>query len=117
MAITVTWSIMDMKRDVATGGVKEVVWQCVAADDTHTECKAVEGGKYRCTAEPEDAAFVAYDDLTEEIVLGWVYASLVEGEETADEAKARVAANRTGKVEGQIARKTAEATGTPWAAA
>jgi hypothetical protein len=59
---------------------------------------------------------VAYEDLTEEVVLGWVYASLIEGEETADEAKARIAENRTGKVEAQVARKTAEANGTPWAA-
>jgi hypothetical protein len=102
-----------MKRDVASGGVKIVYWQCVAADDTHAECSAVEGGKMRL--EPDAEGFVAYDDLTEATVLGWVYDSLVEGEETADEAKARIAADRTGKVEAQVVRKTAEATGTPWA--
>jgi len=45
-----------------------------------------------------------------------VYDSLIEGEETADEAKARIEENRQGKVDAQVARKTAEATGTPWAA-
>ncbi|MDB0024386.1 hypothetical protein N9E36_02810 [bacterium] len=117
MAITTTWSIQDMKRDVASGGVKLVYWSCVAADDTHTECAATEGGKLRLEPDATAAGFVAYDDLTEETVLGWVYDSLIEGEETADEAKARIAANRTGKVEAQVARKTAEADGTPWAAA
>ena len=117
MATTVTWSVLDMKRDVATGGVKLVYWQCLAADDTHTECTASEAGKLRLEPDADADSFVAYDDLTEEIVLGWVYASLVEGEEeTADEAKTRIAANRTGKVEAQVARKTAEASGTPWAA-
>lgn len=116
MAITVTWSISDMVRDAATGGVKTVYWSCVAADDTHTECTATEGGKLRCEPDAEAADFVAYEDLTEEVVLGWVYASLIEGEETADEAKARIAENRTGKVEAQVARKTADANGTPWAA-
>jgi hypothetical protein len=117
MATTVTWSVLDMKRDVATGGVKLVYWQCLAADDTHTECSASEAGKLTCEPDATADGFVEYDDLTEEIVLGWVYASLVEGdEETADEAKARIAANRTGKVEAQVARKTAEASGTPWAA-
>jgi len=53
--------------------------------------------------------------LTEATVLGWVYNSLIEGEETADEAKARIETVRTGKVEAQIARKTAQASGTPWA--
>lgn len=117
MAITVTWSVMDMKRDVATGGVKEVYWQCLAADDAHTDCTAVEAGRLRCEPDATDDDFVAYNDLTEAVVLDWVYASLVEGEEeTADEAKARIAANRTGKVEAQVARKTTDANGTPWAA-
>jgi hypothetical protein len=105
-----------MVRDAATGGVKMVYWQCVAADDAHTECSAVEGGKLRLEPDAGVEGFVAYDDLTEETVLGWVYDSLVEDEETPDEAKARIAANRTGKVEAQVARKTAEANGTPWAA-
>jgi hypothetical protein len=116
MAITVTWSVSDMKRDVATGGVNLVYWQCVAADETLPECTATEAGKLRLEPDADAAGFVAYDDLTEETVLGWVCASLIEGEETADEAKARIAANRTSKVEAQLARKTAEANGTPWAA-
>lgn len=36
--------------------------------------------------------------------------------ELADEAKARVEANRQGKVTAQVARKTADASGVPWAA-
>lgn len=115
MATIVTWSVTDMKRDVASGGVKLAYWQCVAADDTHTECSATEGGKLRLEPDASANGFVAYDDLTETTVLGWVYDSLIEGEETADEAKARIAANRTGKVEAQVARKTDEADGTPWA--
>jgi hypothetical protein len=39
--------------------------------------------------------------LTEADVLGWVYASLVEGEETPEEAL-RVEADRTAKVQKQI---------------
>ena len=116
MAITVTWSVTDMKRDVASGGVKLVYWSCIAADDTHTECTATEGGKLRLEPDADAEGFVAYDDLTEATVLGWVCDSLIEGEETADEAKARIATDRTGKVEAQVARKTAEASGTPWAA-
>ena len=116
MAITVTWSVTDMKRDVASGGVKLVHWQCIATDGTHTECTATDGGKLRLEPDASADGFVAYDDLTEATVLGWVYDSLIEGEETADEAKARVAANRTGKVEAQVARKAAGANGIPWAA-
>lgn len=108
MAITVTWSVTDMKRDAATGGVKEVRWQCIAQADTGES--AVEAGKLICTPDPDAEGFVAFEDLTEELVLGWVKAS---DEVDADE----IEANRTGKVEAQIARKTAEANGVPWAAA
>ena len=117
MATVITWSVLDMKRDVATGGVKEVRWQCHASDDAHPDCAAVEAGKYRCTPDASADGFIAYDDLTEEVVLDWVFDSFATDDETADEAKARIAANRTGKVEAQVARKTAEANGTPWAVA
>jgi hypothetical protein len=52
--------------------------------------------------------------LTEADVLGWVYASLVEGEETPDEAKARVEADRDAKVQKQIDAAATTASGVPW---
>ena len=113
MAITTTWTINNMVRDTDTGGVITVYYQCVAKADTGES--AVEGGKLRLEPDASSPDFVAYDDLTEATVLGWVYNSLKEGDETAEEAKARIEANRTGKVEAQIARKTAQASGTPWA--
>jgi hypothetical protein len=77
---------------------------------------ATEGGKLRCEPDPSSPNYVAYEDLTQEIVLGWVYDSLIEGDETADEAKARIEANRSGKVQGQIDRANSDASGIPWAA-
>ena len=114
MAQTTTCKINDMVRDDATGGVKTVYWECHVSDNTHTDCTAVEGGKMRLDPDPDASDFVAYADLTEATVLGWVYDSLIEDEETADEAKARIETNRQGKVTAQVARKTAEATGMPW---
>jgi hypothetical protein len=106
MAITVTWSVLDMKRDAATGGVKEVRWQCVAEADTGES--AVEAGKLLLEPDATAEDFIAYEDLTEEVVLGWV-----KGQEGFDADE--IETNRTGKVEAQIARNTAEATGMPWA--
>jgi hypothetical protein len=116
MTAQVTWSIQDMKRNTADGGVTTVYWSCVAKDDVHADCSAIEAGKLRFDSVDTSASdFVAYDSLTEETVLGWVYASLVEGEETPEQAKARIEDVRKGKVDAQVARKTAEATGMPWA--
>ena len=114
MAQTTTWKIMDMKRATDTGAVDTVYWECRVTDDDHLDCTAVEGGKLRLDPDPTAADFIAYDSLTEATVLGWVYDSLIEGDETAAEAKARVEANRQGKVTAQVARKTAEANGMPW---
>ena len=113
MAISTTWSVSNMTRNEADGGVVTVYWSCVASDGTFS---ATEGGKLRCEPDADAEGFVAYADLTEADVLGWVYTSLIEGEETADEAKARIEANRTGKVQGQIDRASAQAEGMPWVA-
>jgi hypothetical protein len=113
MAISTTWSVSNMTRNEADGGVVTVYWSCVASDGTFS---ATEGGKLRCEPDADADGFVAYADLTEADVLGWVYTSLIEGEETADEAKARIEANRTGKVQGQIDRASAQAEGMPWVA-
>jgi hypothetical protein len=58
--------------------------------------------------------YIPYADLTEADVLGWVYASLVEGEETPEEAKARVEADRDAKVQKQIDAAATTASGVPW---
>ena len=113
MAISTTWSVSNMTRNEADGGVVTVYWSCVASDGTFS---ATEGGKLRCEPDADADGFVAYADLTEADVLGWVYTSLIEGEETADEAKSRIEANRTGKVQGQIDRASAQAEGMPWVA-
>lgn len=113
MAISTTWSVSNMTRNEADGGVVTVYWSCVASNGTFS---ATEGGKLRCEPDASADDFVAYADLTEADVLGWVYTSLIEGEETADEAKARIEANRTGKVQGQIDRASAQAEGMPWVA-
>ena len=116
MAHTTTWKVLDMTRDSATGGVTIVRWECRVNDDTHTDCSAVEAGKLVQTYDTSAPDWVDYDDLTEATVLGWVYDSLIEGDETAAEAKARIEADRQAKVTAQVEKKTSVATGTPWAA-
>ena len=114
MAINTTWSVNDMTHMDSDGGVITVYWSCVAASDGSPSYTATEGGKLRCEYDASSPDFIPYADLTEADVLGWVYTSLIEGEETADEAKARVEADRTAKVQGQIDRAASQASGVPW---
>ena len=114
MAINNTWSVSDMQHMDSDGGVFLVYWSMVAASDGTPSYTASEGGKLRCTYDASAAGFIPYADLTEADVLGWVYASLVEGEETPDEAKARVEADRDSKVQKQIDAAATTASGVPW---
>ena len=117
MAITTTWSVNDMTHKDSDGGVFLVTWLLIAqSDEAKPLYSAQEGGKLRCTADPSASDYIAYADLTEADVLGWVYNSLIEGDETTAEAKARIEAERTAKVQGQIDRAAANSTGVPWAA-
>jgi len=102
-----------MTHKDSDGGVFLVYWSLIATDGTYS---AQEGGKLRCTADPSASDYIAYADLTEADVLGWVYDSLIVGDETAAEAKARVEADRTAKVQKQIDAAATTASGVPWAA-
>ncbi len=114
MAITTTWSVNDMTHMDSDGGVILVYWSLTAASDGTPSYTAQEGGKLRLTYDASSSSFISYDDLKESDVLGWVYDSLIEGEETADEAKKRIEDDRTAKVQGQIDRAASQATGLPW---
>ena len=114
MAITNTWSVTDMTHVDADGGVIKAYWSCTALSDTTPSYTAVEGGKLTCTYDASASGFIAYASLTEADVLGWIYTSLIEDSETAAQAKKRIEDNRKARVQGQIDRATAQATGVPW---
>ena len=114
MAINCTWSVSDMTHMDSDGGVIIVYWSLIAQSDGTPSYSATEGGKLRLTYDASSSDFIPYADLTEADVLGWVYTSLIEGDETADEAKARVEADRTAKVQGQIDRAASQSDGVPW---
>jgi len=114
MAITTTWKVGDMTHVDADGGVIKAYWTCTALSDTTPAYSAVEGGKLLCTYDASASGYIAYASLTEADVLGWIWTSLIEGSETAAEAKARIEDNRTSRVQGQIDRATTQAEGVPW---
>ena len=104
MAITKTWEINTLERELADGYVKKVIYRVKGIDGS--EEKARETGEVEL-AKPD--TLVPYKDLTESTVLGWVKAKL-----DADNAGTVAAIEKS--LEDKIALITTpvEATGKPW---
>ena len=95
---TVNWTISTLDRDVATGYVRTCHWQATAVDGEHT------ASIYSTASWADGTVNIAYDQLTPETVLGWVWANGVD--KTATEAA--LAANIA------LQKAPVTASGTPW---
>lgn len=104
--VTTTWKVLGMTRVVSDGFVVTVDWSCTAASGVFPDVKsAFAAGQEHYENNPDEPGFVPYDQLTEQIVLGWVF-------ETLGDQKAKIEADLTAKVEAQLHPVTAE--GLPW---
>jgi hypothetical protein len=99
MANTI-WTISTLDRDVATGFVNCAHWTATAVDGDFS------ASAYATVSWAEGTPAIAYANLTEATVLGWVWESV---DKTATEAS----------LAAQIAllKNPVKATGTPWSAA
>jgi hypothetical protein len=99
-----TWTIANLERNVADGGVTVAHWRVTESEtvgeDTFT---ASAYGTVGFTPDADADDFVAYDDLTEEVVMGWVWESVNQ-----EETEAALTAN----IEGQ--KNPVSADGMPW---
>ncbi len=72
-----TWTIEQLRRNSADGGVITVFWKCKA--DGVTDKFGNElflRGTFDFTPDPASPDFVPFDNLTEDVVLGWVQAEI-----------------------------------------
>jgi len=99
-----TWTIANLERNVADGGVTVAHWRVTESEtvgeDTFT---ASAYGTVGFTPDASADDFVAYNDLTEEVVMGWVHA---EVDQSATEAAL------TANIAGQ--KNPVSADGMPW---
>ena len=95
-----TWTIANLERDVATGGVTVCHWSVTEVDGDYS---ASAYGTVGLTPDATAEDFIPYDSLTEDVVLGWVQADV---DQTAIEA------GLTANIEEQ--KTPATATGMPW---
>ena len=94
---TVNWTISTLDRNTSNGFVTCAHWQCTAVDGEHT------ASIYSTCSWADGTVNIAYDALTPETVLNWVWESV---DKTATEAA--LAANIA------LQKAPVTASGTPW---
>jgi len=95
-----TWTIANLERNLSDGGVTVAHWRVTEVDGDYS---ASSYGTVGFTPDASDPSFVAYDNLTESDVLGWVWA---EVDQAATEAAL------TAKIEAD--KNPVSADGMPW---
>lgn len=100
MAITYTWTIPTVERNLSDGGVTVAHWRCDAVDGDYS---ASSYGTCGFTPDASASDFVAYDNLTEATVIGWVQANVSQADTEAALA-AKITADKT----------PTTGAGTPW---
>lgn len=74
MAVTYTWTIAQLERNTADGGVTVAHWRCEGADG---EATGSSYGTTSWTPDPSASDFIAFDSLTQDNVLAWVWNTVV----------------------------------------
>ena len=95
-----TWTIGTLERNVADGGVVVAHWRASLVDG---DFSASSYGTCGFTPDPSDSGFVAYDSLTEAVVVGWVQAEV---------DKDAIEASLAAKIE--LDKNPTQAAGVPW---
>ena len=103
-----TWTIENLERNVADGGVIVAHWrvtetETVGEGDDAVTFSASSYGTVGFTPDASDDGFIAFDSLTEADVLGWVYEEVNQ-----DDTEAALAAD----IAGQKTPVTTD--GVPW---
>ena len=107
--MTTVWQISQMERTLSDGGVVVCHWRANASEtvgegDDAVTYSANNYGTCGFTPDPSSSDWVAYDDITEDMALGWCFANGVD----KDAIEASLAAN----IEAQ--KNPTQASGVPW---
>ena len=110
MAITKTWEVNTLERELADGYVKKVIYRVKGIDGSEEKARAT--GEVEL-AKPD--TLIPYKDLTESTVIGWVKAKLNTAKDIEGKAVDRVALIEK-SLEDEIAllNKPVTAVGIPW---
>ncbi len=98
MSISYNWTVSETNYQVANGYVFCAHWQCNAVDGDYT------ASIYSTCSWADGTPTIPYADLTQETVLGWVWANGVDKLATEDALAANIA----------LQKAPVTASGTPW---
>jgi hypothetical protein len=99
--MTTTWTISTLERETSNNFVITAHWQATATDGDYT------ASTYSTCSWAEGTPTVPYADLTQETVLGWVWANGVDKQATEDALAANIA----------LQKNPVTSTGVPWSQA
>ena len=96
--MTIVWNISQLDRQTSDGFVTTAHWQATAVDGEHS------ASVYATCSWSDSTPTVAYADLTQEQVLGWIWANGVDKDATEAALAAQIEAKKN----------PVTATGVPW---
>ena len=96
--MTTNWTISQLDRQTSDGFVTTAHWQATAVDGEHS------ASVYSTCSWSDGTPTVAYNQLTQEQVLGWVWANGVDKDATEAALAAQIEAQKN----------PTTATGVPW---
>ena len=106
MTATYTWTISQCDRELSNGGITTAHWRVTAeqseGDETYT---ATAYGTQGYTPDPSAEGYIAYDDLTEADVLGWLWAQ-------SEDWKSDMESSLQAQIDAKIT--PSQAAGVPW---
>ena len=96
--MTTTWTISTLERETSNGFVNCAHWQATAVDGEYS------ASTYATCSWADGTPTIPYENLTQETVLGWVWANGVDKQATEDALSANIA----------LQKNPVTASGTPW---
>lgn len=96
--MTTLWTISNLDRQTSDGFVYQVHWQATAVDGEHS------ASVYATCSWSDGTPTVPYADLTQETVLGWIWANGVDKDATEAALAAQI----------ELKKNPVTATGVPW---
>ena len=105
--MSTNWTILNLKRNINDDLVTEITYQCRVTEGNNSQRKI---GNISIDGDASHPEFIAFENLTEEIILSWLTDELTEVKMT------EISKNLENDIAESIARRVAITSkrGTPW---